>query len=399
MALQISYRGLRLGADLDITVYWFPREPELPADHVQDALGAGHTSMPRHVDVDGTPEEIAAWSAAAALLVQRIAAEQRELKKAQRRIRRWDLPMTHRRTRMRYDAADASFEERVRPAVEAYQPVRDAVEARLAEREARTREKRRRAYQEAERQRMAVRARFREWEQRQQVADQPLSGGLSPRRMAARGDEPATWPPEVHAAVGDPAVWWDGVRASERNRQARARAVREVIEAVTATAAALEEAGRPGAGAVRGKPVEVLRGWRIRFDWSDLPSTARLRTPPDVPPGCVDENSWHYYLSLPSDTIFTVDPRGAFGFASELKIMRPPGGYGYTYEWAKPSTEQFAERLLDFKIIASRPLGGGRDHLTFPMTDHADPDAYVPYVEAVAERAAAHFHALVPGRP
>ncbi|MBT2452978.1 hypothetical protein J7F03_39325 [Streptomyces sp. ISL-43] len=397
MALQISYRGFLLGADLEITVYWFPREPDRPADYVTDALGAWHTSMPNHVDVSGTPEEITSWTTAAALFVKQIAAEQEELRKAQRRIRRWDWTTTYRRVREKHDDAQASFLERVRPAAAAYQPVRDAIEARLAEQEAHARETRRRAYQEEERQRMEVIARFREWESRQEVADRPLSGGLSPRQMAVRGDNPSSWPPEVQAAVGDLAVWWAGVRASVRNRQASAQAVRKVAEAITRTAAALEEAGRPGINTIKAGPHEVLRGWWIHFNWSDLPPTTRLRTPPDVPPGCVDEKRWHYQLFLPSDRIFTVNRSGEFGFATESRSMIPPGGYGYRYKWLKQSIEQFAERLIHTEIIAFRALG--RDgHLTFPMTDHADPDAYVPYVEAVAERAAARFHALIPGQ-
>ncbi|MGW7331704.1 hypothetical protein ACWGIU_24585 [Streptomyces sp. NPDC054840] len=398
MALQISYRGFPLGTDLDITVYWFPREPDRPADHVTDALGAWNTSMPKHVDVSGTPEEIDSWTTAAALFVKQIAAEQMALREAQRRIRRRDWATTRRRAREKHDDAHASFLERVRPAVAVYQPVRNAIEARLAEQEAQARETRRRAYQEKERQRIEVIARFREWESRQEVADRPLPGGLSPRQMAANGDNPTSWPPEVQAAVGDDlAVWWAGVRASVRNRQAGAQAVRNIAEAITRTAAALEEAGRPGITTIKAGPSEALRGWWIHFDWSDLPPTTGLRKPPEVPPGCVDENRWHYQLFLPSDQILTVNSSGEFGFAKESKSMIPPGGYGYRYEWFKQSIEQFAEGLIRTEIIAFRALGRD-DHLTFPMTDHADPDAYVPYVEAVAERAAARFRALIPGQ-
>src|SRR4029077_15021701 len=116
-------------------------------------------------------------------------------------------------------------------------------------------------------------------ERRQAVADRPLPGGLTPRLMAARGDNPTSWPPEVEAAVGDLATWWAGVCASVCNRQARAEAMRKVIEAITSTAAALEEAGRPGISAVEEKTDEVLYGWWVDFTWSDLPDVARLRTP------------------------------------------------------------------------------------------------------------------------
>ncbi|MGW0362947.1 hypothetical protein [Streptomyces sp. NPDC002990] len=96
-----------------------------------------------------------------------------------------------------------------------------------------------------------------------------------------------------------------------------------------------------------------------------------------------------------SDQIFTVNRSGEFGFTTELKSMRPPGGYGYTYKWSEESIEQFAGSLSPSEIIAFRALPGN-DVLTFPMTDHVDPYAYVPYVGAVAvavaECAAAHFH-------
>ncbi|MFC6982071.1 hypothetical protein [Streptomyces cirratus] len=251
------------------------------------------------MDVTGTPEEVASWTAAAASFVQQIAAEEQKLLKAERWIGRWDTIVTRRRARARYDDAGASFLAQVRSAAAAYQPVRDVIEARLTEREAHEREMARRAYREKERQRTEVIARLRKWESRQEVADRPLSGGLSPRQMAARGESPASWPPQVQSAVGDVAVWWAGVRASVRNRQASARAVRKVVEAITETAAALEEAGRPGISTIRANPQEVLRGWWIRFDWSDLPDTTRLRTPPDVPAGCVDAKEWLYQLYLP----------------------------------------------------------------------------------------------------
>ncbi|QGZ52565.1 hypothetical protein GPZ77_33460 [Streptomyces sp. QHH-9511] len=323
MALQISYRGLRLGSDLEITLYWFPREPDRPADYVARVLGAERTPLPRDVDVSGTPEEIASWTTAVAVFVEHIAREQEELRKAQRRIRRWAV--TERRKRAKFDDAHRSFEERVRPAAAAYQPVRDVIEARLAEQEAQAREASRRVFQEQERRRAEAVARFREWERRQEVADRPLPGGLSPRQMAARGDAPTSWPPEVQAAAGDLAGWWAGVQASVRNRQARAQAVRKVVEAITRTAAALEAAGRPGISTIKGNPDEVLCGWWIRIDWSDLPDTTRLRTPPALPPGFREETIWQYRLSLPSDQIFTVNRSGEFGFASELKL-RGPGG-------------------------------------------------------------------------
>ncbi|MEU6896145.1 hypothetical protein ABZ934_31235 [Streptomyces sp. NPDC046557] len=397
MALQISYRGVRLGEDLDITVYWFPRDPDRPANYLSDTLGAWRVSMPRDVDVSGTPEEVASWNDAAASFVQRITAEDLKLAKAERHIGRWDSLVTRRRARLRYDDVRASFLEAVRSAAAVYQPVRDVIEARLAEQESHTRELRRRAYQEKERQWMEEAARFREWERRQEVAERPLSGGLSPRQMAARGDGPVNWPPEVRSAVGDPSLWWAGVRASVRNRQASALAVRRVVVAITETAAALEEAGRPDIDTIKGRPQEVLRGWWIHFDWSDMPDTTRLRTPPNVPAGCVEDKDWHYQLYLPSDHIFTVYRSGEFGFAREHGSKIPSGGYGTTYTWIKRNIEQFAEELIHNEIIAFR-APGHQGHQAYPMTDHADPDAYVPYVEAVAERAAANFHALLPDR-
>ncbi|MFJ6723219.1 hypothetical protein, partial [Streptomyces sp. NPDC091259] len=368
------------------------------ANHISDTLGAWRVSMPRDVDVSGTPEEVAAWNDAAASFVQRIAAEDRKLGKAERRIGRWDLLRTRRRARLRYDDVRASFLEAVRSAAAVYRPVRDVVEARLAEREAHAREVDRHAYQEKERQWREKAARLREWERVQKVADQPLSGGFSPRQMAASGDDPVEWPPEVLSAVGDTSVWWAAVRASARNRQASAQAVRRVFEAITETATALEEAGRPGITTIRGRSREVLHGWRIHFDWSGLPDTARLRTPPNVPAGCVEDKDWHYQLYLPSDQIFTVDRSGGFGFAREYGSKIPSGGYGTTYSWFIRTIEQFAQELIRNEIIAFRAPGHD-GHQAYPMTDHADPDVYVPYVEAVTERTVAHFRALLPDRP
>ncbi|AYG78204.1 hypothetical protein DWB77_00311 [Streptomyces hundungensis] len=399
MALQISYRGGRLGEDLDITVYWFPREPDRPAHYVSDILGAWRVSIPRDVDASGTPQEIVSWNDAAASFVQRIAAEDRELAKAERAIGRWGLLVTRRRAQLRYDDARTSFLEAVRSAAAAYQPVRDVIEARLAEREAHAREAARRAYQGKERQWRDEAARFREWERRQEVADRPLPGGLSPREMAASGDAPVNWPAEVRSLVGDTSSWWTSVRASERNRRANAQAVRKVTEAINGVAAALEETGRPGISTIRGRPSEVLCGWWIHFDWSGLPDTTRLRTPPaNVPAVGLEDKDWHYQLYLPSSRVFAVYRSGEFGLADEHGSKIPSGGYGTTYTWFKRTIDQFAEELFRNRVIIFRPPGHD-GHRSYPMTDHADPDVYEPYVEAVAEQTAAHFHALLPNRP
>ncbi|MFJ7206046.1 hypothetical protein ACIQWR_21220 [Streptomyces sp. NPDC098789] len=398
MALRIPYAGGRLGEELDVTVYLFPREPDRPADDVTRALGSWRTWPPRQVDLGGTPEEVECWTAAAAALVRRIAEAERLLGRAERRIRRWDSVVTRRRARARYDDSRADFLAQVRAAAAVYQPVRDVIEVRLAAQEAHARDVTRRAYQEKERRWREVVLRFRQWEARQTVADRPLAGGLTPREMAARGDGPANWPEDVRAAVGDPAAWWAGVRASVRNRQAEALALRRVLGAIAEAASALEAAGRPGIETIRGNPSEVLRGWWIHFDWSDLPDTGRLRTPPDVPPGSVDANRWLYRLHLPADQIFVAARSAAYGFATESRSKIPPGGYGYRYSWSTRDPERFAELLIHHEIVAFDAPGHSRP-VTFPMADHADPDAYVPYVEAVTERAAARFRALIPRQP
>ncbi|MFD7033130.1 hypothetical protein ACFWAR_34410 [Streptomyces sp. NPDC059917] len=398
MALRIPYAGGRLGEELDVTVYLFPGGPDRPADDSARALGSWRTWPPREIDVDGTPEEVKAWTTAAALLVRRIAEAELLLGRAQRRIRRWDSVVTRRRARAGYDASRADFLARVRAAAAVYRPVRDVIEARLAAREARARDVTRRAYQEKERRWQEVVARFRRWEARQAVADRPLAGGPTPRELAARGDAPARWPEEVREAVGDPAAWWAGVRASVRNRQAEALALRRVLGAIAEAAAALEAAGRPGIETIRGRPGEVLHGWWIHFDWSDLPDTGRLRTPPDVPPGSVDANRWLYLLHLPADAIFVASRSAAYAFATESRSKIPTGGYGYRYSWSTRDPERFAEQLVHHEIVAF-DAPGHTGPVAFPMADHADPDAYVPYVEAVAERAAARFRALIPPQP
>ncbi|MEU0009486.1 hypothetical protein ABZ079_36075 [Streptomyces sp. NPDC006314] len=55
--------------------------------------------------------------------------------------------------------------------------------------------------------------------------------------------------------------------------------------AITATAAAPEQAGRPGISAVKDRPFEVRNGWWVHFTWSGLPDATWLRTPPDMPTG------------------------------------------------------------------------------------------------------------------
>lgn len=393
MALRITWRSYSVGDDDLVTVYWFPEDSDSRRGIVRE-LGVA-VSL-EHVDVTGTPDEIAGWTAVATAYVDEVAAAAAELRRVEPRIWRWlRRPVVRRWAEAKYDEVKASYLDRVRAAASAYQPVLDVVERRFAEQEAVRLEAAKRAQQERERRQREAEARFQAWERRQAVADRPLPGGLTPRLMAARGDNPTSWPPEVEAAVGDLATWWAGVCASVCNRQARAEAMRKVIEAITSTAAALEEAGRPGISAVKEKPYEVLHGWWVDFTWSDLPDVARLRTPPDMPVGHM-QGEWHYDLYLQDRTLFT--PTRSGGYQCATVTSQRVANMFTQHTWRKRDIEAFADELFPDSITYMT-----HHYLTFrsvrtPMTDHADPAIFVPYVQAVTHRAVAAFQALVPGQ-
>jgi hypothetical protein len=67
---------------------------------------------------------------------------------------------------------------------------------------------------------------------------------------------------------------------------------------------------------------------------------------------------------------------------------------GERTRWEFQDAATFADGLVPKRISywSRDPLGG---HVSVPITDHADPDAYVPYVRAVAERAATSFTAFL----
>lgn len=397
--------------DDEAVLYWFAEKPS--GDDATGALRAweSHLSLGRSVrcrpiSPPGTPAEISAWTSAANAYIDEVVAATYDLWSAKERLRRrswwparlWAMP--------RYRDAKAAALDRVDAATSAYQPVREAIDRQLADQTAADAEAARRAHQQEARRRRAAEARFQAWQRRQAVADRPMPGGLTPREMAARGDSPADWPPEVAATVGDIDTWWAGVRASVRNEQARAEAVRAVTEAVTAAATALEKAHRPGISAVIEAPRRILHGWWVDFRWS-RPGVARLRTPPDMPADHLWGGTWHYDLYLPDRLLFYVpgldratDPEkmtvrpDAYSFASVT--TERIGGSDYTRPaWWTRNIAEFAESLFPSRISYRGyfPSPG----FDTPITEHADPAVFVPYVHAVAHRAVATIQALAPG--
>ncbi|MFC4468927.1 hypothetical protein ACFPH6_31125 [Streptomyces xiangluensis] len=405
----MSWTSGDVGEDDLVTVYWFPdpypswRRPVFPTN------GGG---LSTGLDVTGTPDEIASWRAAATACVNEVAAAHAELRRVDLRTRRWRLrpmvrrwaPVVHRWAEEKYDEAKAPYLDRVRAAVSAYQPVLDAIDQRVSERAAAVVRARQEREQEEERRRHEAAAPFRAWERRQAVADRRLHGGLTPRQMAARGDNPESWPRSVQAAVGDLDAWWAGVRASVRNQQARAEAVRKVIGVITATAAALEEAGRPGIGAsigASGEPShETLYGWWVRFTWSDLPDVERLKTPPDIPLGHLpSEGMWDFDLYLPDRVFFQRWWDGKYSFAT-ASTKRMGGSSDHRLPvWLEASIEEFTEGLFPAWISYWPEDSYHWGDVRTPIVDHADPAVYVPYVHSVAEHAVAAFRgfqALMP---
>lgn len=399
LALRMTWRSHLVGGDDVATVYWFPTLGRSTPD-VERALGV--SGLPRDsVGVVGTRDEIAGWIAAAASFVDEVVAAAAELHRVESRTSRWrGRPVVRRWAEATYDEAKACYLDRVRAASSRYQPVRDVVEEQIAERETARLAAAERAQQERERQTRKAEARFQAWERRSAVADRPLPGGFTPRQLAARGDNPTRWPQEVEARVGDLATWWAGVRMSARNEQARAEAVRTVIEAITATAAALEKARRPGLSAADEGPREVLYGWWVDFTWSHLPGVERLRTPPDIPVGHLRDGKWDYDLYLPRRMLFTrphstaVSP-GDYLFAT-VTNERVGNSDNTRPAWWKRDIAEFANDLFPV-TITYRERYPRHTAVRTRIADHADPAVFIPYIQAVARRTAVTFQALVPG--
>ncbi|MFD5203056.1 hypothetical protein ACFWM7_23570 [Streptomyces sp. NPDC058375] len=388
MAVRMTWRSYSVGADDLVTVYWFRLEQDWRVGYVAKALGVSGLSR-EYVDVTGTSKEIAAWAAAATAYVDEVAAAAAELSHVQWRTWRWRRrPVVCRWAEAKYDAAKAPYLDRVRAAASAYQPVRDVIEERIAEREAvRLQSVERRA-----RRQRAAEARFQAWERRQAVADEPLPSGLTPRQMAARGDTPRNWPPQVEETVGDVARWWAGVCESVRNEQARAEAVQAVTEVITATAVALRKAGRPGlVPANLQRPSQVRYGWWVEFQWS-RPGVELLRTPPSVPMDHLPTGGhWDYDLYLPQRMFFTERH-----LATVVKERIGSSGSTRPAWWLR-EFDEFAESLFPVRITYGPGLGWiGSDEICTRITDHADPDVFVPYVRAVAHSAMTTFRALMP---
>ncbi|SFB48788.1 hypothetical protein SAMN05216266_113216 [Amycolatopsis marina] len=360
-AMRMTWRTYSVDEDDQLTVYWFRKELDWRTGYVASALGVEGLSH-EYVDVLGTADEITGWTAAATVYVDEVALAVAELNRVKWRTWRWRRrPLVRRSADAKYNEAKARYLQRVRAAVSVYQPVRDVIEQRVAEQEAIRLAEAERSRREWERRQREAEARFEAWQQRQA-----------------------------------------GSHDSVRNEQARAEAVRTVIEGITATAAVLEKAGRPGRAVIDDKPREVLHGWWVDFDWPDVSDFPGLDTPPDVPVDHLPSGNWDVDLCLylPDRMLFTPTPFGEYQFATV--VSERIGSSDYTRPgWWKRDIEEFAEDLFpDWVTYHTAFSGIGPDEdLRIPFTDHADPAVFVPYVRAVAQQALAGVRALVPGPP
>jgi hypothetical protein len=379
------------------TVYWFPSESE-PPNYSFDGYVAktlGRRPDGQHVRIDATPAEVRSWSAAATAYVDEVAASARDLQASKDRARQ--LRGSWRRSARRRQAeaegeADAVHRERVGAARARYQPVLEVIEHRLAEGQRAEQAAAAKAAEECRRRLEAARARFEAWERQWALADLPLFDGRSARELAASGEAPAEWPPEID----DPESWWAGVRAAVRNETARVAAVQSITDAIMTVADALDEAGRPGIAEIHERFLHPIHGWWVEFDWSGLPDTDALIVPPKIPVSHIRHGEWKYYLHLPGKKILI--PRGAIA-SPHTETLK--GNIGERTRWSFQNAAAFADDLVP-RTIYYRSRDGFGGSVSVPITEHADPDAYVPYVRAVAERATASFTAFlarVCGRP
>ncbi|MET9605229.1 hypothetical protein ABZZ17_09190 [Streptomyces sp. NPDC006512] len=396
MALKISWLNHAIADAGLITVYWFPEGAGETGDGVPGGLVSSRFSRTRVVAA-GTPQEVTAWNVAALTYLRELTEAVVELEQVEERVRRWRRRLVGRRwAEATYRKAKAAFLERVEPAAAAYRPVREAVERRIADQEAQRAEAGRRAFREQERRRAEARARFEEWEWRQAAADRPLPGGSTPRELAARGETPESWPAELRETVGDVDAWWQRVRASVRNERAREEAVRKVTGVITATAAALEAAGRPGIITVKDKPYEVRHGWWVHFTWSGLPDATWLRTPPDMPTGHLYAGRWRDGSYHPDRILLVRRPSGAYALAV-VTSESIANGLATRYTWWEREIEQFAQALVPDGLV-HYTAHTFEPAVRLRLTDHADPAVFVPYADAVARRATAAFRAVAAGQ-
>ncbi|MCS7480683.1 hypothetical protein ACFFQW_31980 [Umezawaea endophytica] len=393
MASKMSWRHY-LADSVPVTVYWFSEERDWRTGRVRKALG---DSVSRHpVEPSATEAETAEWSAAAAAYVDEVAAAARELGLAERRTSKWrGAPLTRRWAKAKFDEAVTSFVDRVGAATARYQPVREAIDARLVEQEAtRLREAEQERKEQARAWRLAE-GRFLAWSRRHAAADLEVVDGRTPRQLAAEDAAPAEWPPEVVAAVGDVDEWWAGLRESAVNRHARATAVRTVVEAVTATTAALERAGRPGIEVVEGEPSATLDGWWVEFSWPDLPGVQRLSRPPDIPVDHLWQGDWWYDLYLYDRLALTPTWRGDYVFATPTST-EIGNGVARRHSWLTWTVAEFADNLFPDRVTYRQRYHYDGKDVGIPMTDYADPAIFLPYVDAVTRHAVTVFRALAP---
>lgn len=382
-----------------VTVYWIPDETDFDwrdgYNHVTRALGH-HLTIDRNVHLPRTSEETASWAAAAAAFVDEAAAAGHELDHYRQLVRRWRRwpPLVCRRAQARYDRAEEQYLHRVGAAAAVYQPVHDLIELRLEQERGARQEKQRRAADEQQRAHRTALARFLAWRWRQELANRPLNGGPTLRQRAADGDDPPVLPPQTAAAVGDVGAWWARLRAAADNERALADAVREVFDAVTATAQALERRGTPGMTAVAGSGV-VLNGWWVDFSWPALPDPAVMGTPRGVPVGHLGAGEWDCPWFLPDRVFLARSWSGDYQLA-ELGTERFYDHWTRE-KWSTSDIEEFAAELMPTQWWYEGPgLWRTGNLLSIPFTEYAEPGAYARCVHAVASHAAAAFRALVP---
>ena len=406
MGVRITWRDF--GDDEDV-LYWFSEEPvrggrveDLLSTWTYSALGYSTERVrSQPVDPPGTDDEVGEWSRAARAYLDEVVAATDGLEQARKRWSRrrwwpvrWWVKRYHREAR-------AFWQQRVVAAAAAYQPVRQEVDRRLDEQAAIRAE-------EAERERLEFARRWQEsesrfqrwllaWRCRQAMLDRVLADGKTPRQWAAEDRTPRNWPAELEAAVGDVDAWWAGVRAAARSERARVDAVRTIVEAVTATAAALERAGRPDVNS-QYRAGRQVHGWPLEFTWPTLPKAPVLRPPPGMPEEHPFVEAWRSLRLRPygMSVTFTAAGGGPDGYRISTIVQERIGVSDYRREaWDHWSALAFAdERLLPRSVYHLWKEGHDFRLHRVQVCDHVGPDEYARYVRAVAERVVETFREL-----
>jgi hypothetical protein len=419
VGVRITWRSFMAGggvtADGRDVLFWFAEESgegsrdveELLWTWVHSAYGsyAGWVDSSRE-DPPATTEEIGEWSRAARRYLDGLATAMADLGTARRRFRRWHWWPARLWAGGRYDRARAAWQRQVDAVTLAYRPVRKVIDRRLdeaaavrAEVDRRERQAKARRWQETE---TRFQRWFLAWRCRQEMLDRVLAGGRTARELAAAGDMPGEWPAELEAAVGDVKLWWASVQAAVHNEQARAAAVGAIVDTITATAVALERAGRPGInGQYRAR--EQVYGWPLEFTWPGLPQPPRLRTPLGIPQEHPFAENWPWDDCLEPHTVaatFTAWTSGGIASCETgyriSTLSSEEFAYGGTRDvWRHSPIDAFTDdRLLPYSISHSWRSGGGYAMNQIRVCDHVDADEYVSYVQAVTRRVVDIFQDL-----